>query len=123
VPLQRRVRGTLAVEALRRAFEEVVRRHESLRTVYPARGGEPVQVVRAPARWEMPVDDVSAEPAATREHRVDELARAELERPFDLETGPVLRPRVVRVAPGDHLIPVTLPHLVSDAWAMTSFWN
>ncbi len=123
VALLRRARGPLAVEALRRAFEDVVRRHESLRTVFPSAGGVPLQRIEAPRRWELPVETVAASSGAERERAIDRLIRTEGELPFDLTTGPLLRTKVVRVAGDDHIILVTLHHIISDGWSMGVLWN
>ncbi|HEY4055197.1 MAG TPA: amino acid adenylation domain-containing protein, partial [Kofleriaceae bacterium] len=123
VPISRRVHGVLVDEALRRSFEEVVRRHESLRTVFPSHGGTPTQQIRPPQRWELPVDDVSALPAAERGRAVERLAREEAERPFDIANGPLLRTRIIRLAPDDQIILATLHHITSDGWSMGVLWS
>jgi amino acid adenylation domain-containing protein len=113
--LERRLRGPLVVDALRSAFEEVARRHELLRTVYPAAGGIPRVQINPPARWEMPLEDLSgsSDPAVLRE-----ILRDEAERPFDLARGPLLRTRLLKLADDDHLLLVTFHHIISDAWSM-----
>jgi amino acid adenylation domain-containing protein len=123
VPLGRRLRGALAREALRDAFEQIVRRHEALRTVFPSHDGVPRQQIDAPGRWELPFDDLSELTALVRDAAAERIARDEAERPFDLATGPVLRTRLVRLAPDDHLLLVTLHHVVSDGWSMAVFWS
>jgi hypothetical protein len=64
------------------------------------------------------VIDLQPLPAAARERRTRALARAEARRPFDLAHGPLLRARVVRLAPDDHVLLVTLHHIVCDGWSM-----
>ena len=119
----RRLRGSLATEALRRAFDDVVRRHESLRTVFPVRDGTPFQQIRPPQRWELAVDDLSQLAEVQREAAIEQRVRDEAERPFSLATGPLLRTRVLRLAPDDHVLLVTLHHIISDAWSMGVFWG
>ncbi|HEY4181355.1 MAG TPA: non-ribosomal peptide synthase/polyketide synthase [Kofleriaceae bacterium] len=123
VPLSRRMRGALVDEALRRSFEEVVRRHESLRSVFPSHGGMPRQEIRPPQRWELPVDDLSTFDADERARAVERLVREEAERPFDIANGPLLRTRILRLAPDDHLVLVTLHHITSDGWSMGVLWT
>ncbi|MDB4957889.1 MAG: non-ribosomal peptide synthetase [Myxococcales bacterium] len=124
VPIERRLRGSLAVEAVRRAFETVVRRHEPLRTVFVPRAGVPVQrILDAPERWELPIDDVSALAHDAREAEVARIVREHADQPFDLAAGPLLRTRVIRIAPDDHVLLVTLHHIVSDAWSMGVLWH
>ncbi|HVK86707.1 MAG TPA: non-ribosomal peptide synthase/polyketide synthase, partial [Kofleriaceae bacterium] len=123
VPLQRRIRGRLAVEALRRAFEVVVHRHESLRTVFPSAGGVPLQRITEPARWELPVEDLGGVTGAEREAALESALRDHAERPFDLATGPLFRTKLVRLADDDHVVLVTLHHIISDGWSMSVMWT
>ena len=118
IPQALRLRGALDADALRRALDALVRRHESLRTVFPLRGGGPVQHVLPELRIPLPVDDLSALPPAEREREAERAMRAELETTFDLERGPVIRARLLRVAAGDHLLLLSMHHIVADAWSL-----
>ncbi|MBV9774989.1 MAG: AMP-binding protein, partial [Gemmatimonadetes bacterium] len=118
IPLGVRIRGKLDVDALRRTLDEVVRRHESLRTVFARVGEEPVQVVSAPAPSDLPVLDLGGLPEAEREARTRELAREEAVRPFDLASGPLLRLRLLRLEAEHHVALFTMHHVVSDGWSM-----
>ncbi len=117
VPFPLRLRGPLQAGALRRALSEVVRRHEALRTVFAAEGGEPVQVVLPPAPVRFPVVELSGLPAAAREAETRRLAREEARRPFDLARGPLLRATLLRLDAGDHAVLFTLHHVASDGWS------
>ncbi|MBV9773172.1 MAG: AMP-binding protein, partial [Gemmatimonadetes bacterium] len=111
------LRGGLDVGALRRALAAVVRRHESLRTVFLAEGGEPVQVVRPAGAFALPVVDLSG---VEQEAKGRELLRLVLEeggRPFDLERGPLLRSTLFRVEAEMHGLLFTVHHIVSDGWS------
>jgi amino acid adenylation domain-containing protein len=122
VPLAVRLRGRLEPAALARALAGLVERHESLRTTLA--GGEegPVQRIAppeaAPALARLARIDLSglAEPARREEAR--RLAEAEAARPFDLARGPLLRARLLAVAPAEHHLLLTLHHAVSDEWSM-----
>ncbi|MCF1597262.1 non-ribosomal peptide synthetase [Streptomyces muensis] len=105
-----RVRGKLDTDALRRALDAVVERHESLRTVFHFDGVEPLQVILPTLRLDLPVDEVTEQDLPAAIH-------AEVERPFDLETGPLLRMRLLRRAPDDHVAVLTLHHIVTDGWS------
>jgi amino acid adenylation domain-containing protein len=118
IPVALRLRGALDVDALGRALDALVERHEALRTVFPLRDGGPVQVILPPPRVPLPVDDLSAGTEAEREREAARLTDAEVRAPFDLERGPVFRARVVRRAADDHLLLLTLHHIVADAWSM-----
>ncbi|MGW1432557.1 condensation domain-containing protein, partial [Streptomyces sp. NPDC002431] len=116
VPTVLRVRGALDVPALGTALSGLVARHEVLRTAFPADGdGAPRQAIGAPWPVEVTVHDLRAEPDA--ETRAGEVLRREATRPFDLETGRLLRADVVSLAEDDHFLLLTIHHIVSDGWS------
>ncbi|MFF5808322.1 amino acid adenylation domain-containing protein [Streptomyces sp. NPDC012746] len=114
IPLAVRLSGPLDVPALRSALDDVVERHESLRTVVRESGGEPVQrILRADAvpcvlGDVLDIDPADADAAAER------AARA----PFDLVTDLPIRTTLFRLAPQEHLLVVTLHHLAGDGWSL-----
>ncbi|HEY0172360.1 MAG TPA: amino acid adenylation domain-containing protein [Pyrinomonadaceae bacterium] len=118
VPAAARMRGELNLPALERTLTEVVRRHEVLRTTFQVFDGEPAQVVTPPARVGLAVEDVSGLPAAAREGAALRAVEAEALRPFDLERGPLLRALAVRLSGEEHVVALTMHHIVSDAWSM-----
>ncbi|MFL6236839.1 MAG: amino acid adenylation domain-containing protein, partial [Thermoanaerobaculia bacterium] len=117
VPAAVRLTGRLGVPALRRTFEEIVHRHEALRTTFGERDGVPFQVVAPPAAVPLPVTDLSALPAAAREREMLRLATAEAARPFDLRRGPLFRAALVRLGDEEHVLALTIHHIVSDGWS------
>ncbi len=117
VPAALRLRGPLDAGALERALEGVVRRHEALRTVFAETGGAPAQVVLPPTRLLLPLHDLSALPEDRREDEVRRLAAEEGARPFDLERGPLFRARLARLDRGEHVLLLTLHHVVGDGWS------
>jgi len=119
IPLPARLHGPLRVADLAAAFRAVVGRHETLRTTFPDRDGEPFQRVGPPpAVWPLPLVDLSGLPAAAREGEERALARAEARRPFSLAEGPLLRTLLLRLAPAEHLLLLNVHHIVSDGWSM-----
>ncbi len=118
IPAALRLRGRLDVPALERSLAELVRRHEALRTVFEARGGEPVQVVLDAAPAEIRVADLRALPAAEREEAAVRLAQEEALRPFDLAAGPLLRSSLLRLDEEEWGLLFNLHHVVSDGWSM-----
>ncbi|HEX8272300.1 MAG TPA: amino acid adenylation domain-containing protein, partial [Longimicrobiaceae bacterium] len=113
-----RLSGPLDVPALRGALGGVVRRHESLRTVFPEAGGEPVQRV-APAREAaLPCVDLSGIPEPRRSGVLSALARAEAARPMSLARGPLFRAALFRLRPEEHALFYTLHHIVGDGWSL-----
>src|SRR6185369_6641405 len=115
IPVALRVAGPLDAGVLARCLGEIVRRHESLRTVFSVFEGESVQVIHPAMPFLLPVVDLS-----NLSDRTDpsDLLRAEAARPFDLARGPLLRGVVLRLAAEDHLLALTLHHIVSDGWSI-----
>jgi len=116
-----RFRGDLAVPALCRALTELVRRHEILRTSFPAEDGRPVQRIHPPFPARMPVVDLSRLPPAERERRLPERVRAELGRGFDVTRLPLLRWTLFRLGAGDHLLLQVEHHFVHDGWSLAVY--
>src|SRR3954452_20364576 len=111
----------LSVAALERAVAFLVARHEVLRTTFPAVEGRPSQVVAAELRTPLAVHDLSGLAAGAREAAARRLAAEEAQRPFDLARGPLLRAGLVRLGAADHLLLVTLHHIVADGWSLGVF--
>jgi alpha-ketoglutarate-dependent taurine dioxygenase len=114
VPLARRLKGKLDTLALARSLTEITRRHESLRTTFTAPDGRPLQTVSAPRPLPLPLTDLSHLPTAEREPEARRLAAEEAQRPFDLTAGPLFRARLLRLEEDDHVLLLTLHHIVSD---------
>ncbi|RKH31482.1 non-ribosomal peptide synthetase, partial [Corallococcus sicarius] len=118
IPTALRLTGRVDVESLRRAFEALVARHETLRTTLVQHQGQPAQHIHAPMAWTLPLTDVSSLPEARREAEARSLANQEAQRAFNLEAGPLLRTSLVRLSEEEHLLLVTMHHIVSDGWSM-----
>jgi amino acid adenylation domain-containing protein len=121
VPAAVRLTGNLDVVLLIASAREVVRRHESLRTTFEDRGGEPVQVIAPELALAVPLVDLGALPAEAREAEARRLASAEARRPFDLQTGPLVRVSLLRLGEREHAALVVFHHIVSDGWSMGVF--
>ena len=113
-----RLRGVLDTQALGAALAEVVRRHEALRTTFGTEGGLPVQLVRRGLDIGPPAIDLSALSEQEREAESQRLALEEANRPFDLTTGPLLRATLVRLAEQEHVLLLTMHHIISDGWSI-----
>jgi amino acid adenylation domain-containing protein len=116
-PLTVRHRGPLNVPVLRRAFSEIVRRHEAWRTIFPVVDGEPEQRVLPPFAVELPEIDLRALSSAEREQEAVRLAAADARLPFDLARGPLFRAKLVRLDEEEHRLYVTLHHLIFDGFS------
>ena len=113
-----RLRGPLQLPALVGSLREIVARHGALRTTFALVAGQPVQLVHPRLNLAVPVVDLLhlAEPERTREAL--RLIREEGRRPFDLGRGPLIRCSLLLLAADDHVLVVTLHHIVSDGWSM-----
>jgi len=118
MPYALRLHGAADVPLLARALSAVVERHEALRTVFPEVDGEPVQAVLPAPAATLSVVDLGALPAVERERTLLRIAREEAGRPFDLARGPLLRALLVRVAPEEWGVLLTLHHVVADGWSV-----
>lgn len=106
--------GPLDVEALRRALTEVVARHEAWRTTFITIHGAPHQFVREPAEVELPLTDLSELRREDAVRRAIEIVAADTQRHYDLANGPLVRPRLVRIADDDHRLYLDLHPLICD---------
>jgi amino acid adenylation domain-containing protein len=118
VPLVIRPKGELNLAALPPTFAALTRRHEILRTTFPAQEGLPVQVIGpATDAAVLPLIDLSTLDAAAAEVEAGRLVSADARRPFDHATAPPIRIFLIRMAPEDHVLALTLHHMAGDAWA------
>ncbi|HEV3049922.1 MAG TPA: amino acid adenylation domain-containing protein, partial [Longimicrobium sp.] len=113
-----RLRGRLNPAALERALSELVRRHESLRTTFDQADGVAVQVIAPWSPFPLQVEDLGALEPGAREARVGRQVREDAEAPFDLAQGPLFRARLLRLSADEHVLLLTLHHIVSDGWSM-----
>ncbi|HSN88110.1 MAG TPA: amino acid adenylation domain-containing protein, partial [Thermoanaerobaculia bacterium] len=116
IPAALRVTGRLDVAALRWSLSEIVRRHESLRTVFSSE--RPAQVVRPAEPLPVPVVDLESLPGEARSSELARLAAEDAARPFDLSRDRLLRVTLVRTASEEHAILLDMHHIVSDGWSM-----
>ena len=118
IPVALRLEGDLRLAGLAAAFTEVVRRHEALRTRFAEMEGEVVQVIGEASAVPLPLVDLGGLSLPDREREARRQAEEESARPFDLSAGPLLRVQALRLAERDHVVLVTLHHIVSDGLSM-----
>ena len=123
VPFASRLRGPLDTAALERTLAEIVRRHEALRTTVSVVEGQPVQVVAPAADVPLPIVDLCHIPESAREAEAQRLAEADAARPFDLAQGPLIRATLLKIGEQDHMLMLTMHHIVSDGWSMQAFYQ
>jgi hypothetical protein len=109
-----RLKGQLNVAALGQTFGEIIRRHESLRTIFPAVDDQPVQVIQPPSKFNLPLIDLGGLTDEVREQQAARLAQEETLRRFDLAKGPLVRPTLLRMSIDDHIVICTMHHIIGD---------
>ncbi len=120
IPFGLPLKGELDANALRRALDEIVARHEPLRTTFAEVDGEPVQRIgAADAGFRLVEHDLRSVPDAAAE--LQRISLRERQEPFDLQAGPLVRGRLITTADDEHLLAVTMHHLISDGWSTGVF--
>ncbi len=112
IPLALRLHGALNVEALRRSVEQLIERHETLRTTFEQQGDEALQVVHPVSPFALGVEQLAAGES------VEAWVDHHMQQPFDLLQGPLLRVNVLRLSGQEHVLVLTQHHIVSDGWSM-----
>ena len=112
-----RLKGPLDTAVLRRSLADIVARHEALRTSFTATAGRPIQTIAPALTLPLPIADLSGYAEDEREARTRQLAEDEIRRPFDLTRAPLLRVRLLRLGREDHVLILTMHHIVSDEWS------
>ena len=118
IPSAIRLRGNLDVTALEQSLNEIVRRHETLRTNLITEQGQPVQVVAPVRPLKLEVIDLEPLSVTERETEAHRLAVEEALRPFDLAHDALLRATLLRLSAKEHIVLLTMHHIVSDGWSM-----
>jgi amino acid adenylation domain-containing protein len=118
VPAALRLTGSLDLEALEQTFNEIVRRHEALRTTIVMVEGQPVQAIAPNIKISLPLIDLQELPAAEREKEAQRITTQEAQHPFNLSTDPLLRVRLLRLDETEHILLLNMHHIVSDGWSI-----
>ncbi|HZR43345.1 MAG TPA: amino acid adenylation domain-containing protein [Ktedonobacteraceae bacterium] len=115
-----RLQGPLVVQVLEQCLQELVQRQESLRTTFGMELGHPVQIIAPALISSLPIYDISRLPEGVRDEKVVVVANTEASRLFDLAQGPLFRWMLVRLDQNDHLLLVTMHHIITDGWSMNT---
>ncbi len=118
IPVALHTSGRLDIQALERSLNEIIGRHEALRTTFKAVHGRPVQVIAPAGRLEIPVIELQASGAEERRLEARRLAVEESRRPFDLERGLLMRATVLRLEEESQIVLFTMHHIISDGWSL-----
>jgi len=118
IPAAVRLTGSLHVAALEQSLNEIVQRHEALRTTFRMVSGEPLQVIAPALALTLPWVDLRELPEAQQEAQVERLVTEEAQQPFDLARGPLLRATLLQLGEAEHVLLLTMHHIVSDGWSI-----
>lgn len=118
IPLALHLTGSLNKPALEQTFNEIVRRHEALRTTVSIQSGQPVQVINPMLTITLPVIDLRQLPQAEREIQARQLTTQEAQRPFNLSTDSLLQVKLLWLDETEYILLLTMHHIVSDGWSI-----
>ena len=113
-----RIKGILNVEALRQSLNQIIQRHEALRTSFTSVEGQPVQVITASLAITLPIVDLQDLPEIEQKAEVKRLIDSEIQQPFNLTQVPLLRTTLLRLSKVEHIVMFTIHHIVFDGWSM-----
>ncbi|MBN3951615.1 MAG: amino acid adenylation domain-containing protein [Nostoc sp. NMS7] len=116
---QLRIVGKLSVTALEQSINEIIRRHEALRTSFAVREGIPFQAIVSTVTINIPVIDLQGLPEAS----LQQIVTQEVRKPFDLDSIPLLRATLLRQEVESHLLILTMHHIITDGWSMGIFFK
>ena len=111
------------IRALERSLNVLVERHETLRTTFASRDGQPFLRIAPAAPMTLPVLDLRSFPDAERRQRIESVKAREAEQPFDLELGPLLRLTLIRASDDEAELLLSLHHIISDRWSLGVLMN
>jgi amino acid adenylation domain-containing protein len=121
MPDAARLSGIINIDVVKRAINEIVRRHETLRATFTTLDGQPVQVIAPTATLSVPVIDLGHLDAALQQQEIERMALEEARRPFNLQRGPLCRITLLGLGELEHVALLTMHHIISDGWSMKVF--
>ena len=121
IPAAFRLKGLLDLGAFEGSLNKILRRHEILRTTFATVDGQPVQVISPEATLKLSVVNLEEVPETEREQQAKRLVCSEAQQPFDLAKEPLLRVKLLRLAEREHLLLITVHHIIFDGWSLSLF--
>ena len=121
IPAALRLNGSLDVPMLERSFNEIIRRHETLRTTFQPVAGEPMQVIADEGSLSFRVLDLTSQSPIEQEQALQKVTQENGQRPFELSLGPLLRLTLLRFGETEHILLITMHHIISDESSMRVF--
>ena len=121
IPFALRLAGELDILVLQSSLNEIIRRHETLRTSFKTVNGQPTQLIAESLELKLAAIDLQLLPKLEREQKERELASQLAQQPFDLRVAPLMRVTLLRLAPTEHVLLFVMHHIISDGWSMGVF--
>jgi amino acid adenylation domain-containing protein len=116
-PTALRLRGVLNIGALQKSLNEIVRRHESLRTTFTTTNGQPIQIITPSLNLDLPIVSLQTLSVNEQENSVRSLAIEEASQPFDLGTGPLIKVKLLQLSETEYVLLLTMHHIICDRWS------
>jgi amino acid adenylation domain-containing protein/non-ribosomal peptide synthase protein (TIGR01720 family) len=109
--------GKLHIPTLSASLQTIIQRHESLRTTFLSQEGKPYQKIAANIDLQLPIIDLQDLPPQQQAQTAQDLAKVEASQPFDLTQAPLMRVKLIRLAPNQATLLLTLHHIIADGWS------
>ncbi|WAN70078.1 amino acid adenylation domain-containing protein [Moorena producens JHB] len=119
MPLTLHLVGQLDYVALQKSLNQIIARHETLRTTFSEINGTPVQIIQPPFELELPIIDISGLTPSEATTKLQQLLQQENELSFNLEVDPPIRAQLFKLGTTEHILQITLHHIASDGWSLT----
>jgi len=121
MPLALRLSGQLNIAAIESSINEIIQRHEALRTNFTTQEGQPVQIIASTLNLKLRVVDLLYLPESSREIEAQRLAFEEANRPFNLEREPLIRGTALQLGETEYILAIAMHHIISDGWSLGVF--
>ncbi|WP_414526626.1 amino acid adenylation domain-containing protein [Nodularia chucula] len=116
-----RLSGDVNVDVLTQSLQEIIQRHEVLRTSFINVDGQGIAVIATEINIDIPVIDLSFLPPSQQQQLVQQMAREESQQPFNLEISPLLRAKLLYLNPHEYILLLTMHHIITDGWSINIF--
>jgi hypothetical protein len=123
MPLAYEITGRLSVDILRQSVNEIIDRHDTLRTIFKAENGRPVQLVLPTQQIDLPLLDIQNASESEQKKKIEAERERLFQETFNLETGPLVRGLLVNTSPENHLLFLAFHHIIADGWSLGVFFQ
>ncbi|MCZ8192410.1 MAG: condensation domain-containing protein, partial [Microcystis sp. LE19-338.1B] len=113
--------GSLQVDVLEKSLQEIIQRHESLRTNFATIEGNPVQIIKPESNWQLTLVNGKDSPKYREEQEIKKWLEIHSHQPFDLANDSLIRATLLKLSDTEHFLLICLHHIVSDGWSMGVF--